>query len=405
MQYRFKAKKTNGEVVEGTREAKDKFTVYKELKEEGSEAIFVNEVSSSVFSLNKIKNITIFGGVKTHDKIIFARNLGAMIDAGLPVSRALNVMERQTKNKTLKNVLISLSDDISSGKTLSDAMSVFPKVFSNLFVSMVKAGEQSGSLSRSLKVVAGQMDSSYTLQRKIRGAMLYPTVIVAVMIIIAILMLTYIVPTLTSTFRELNVDLPLSTQMIVFVSDVLRNHGLLALLVVMLVCGGIYASSKTPRGKRSIHYVILRIPVIGNIIKEVNAARSARTLSSLLTSGVEVVEAVKITQDVLQNVYYKNILKKAGEVIEKGSPMSEVFLNNSNLYPVFVGEMMNVGEETGKMGEMLMGVAVFYEEEVEQRTKDMSTIIEPFLMVVIGSAVGFFALAMISPTYSLMNNI
>lgn len=405
MLYEFKAKRSNGEVYEGSREAKDKFTIYKELKEEGNDVISVHEKGESKSIIGWLQSVQIFARVKMHDRIIFARNLGAMIDAGLPVSRALSVMERQAKNQKLKKILASLNSDISSGKTLSDGMKLFPDTFSSLFISMVKAGEQSGSLSQSLKVVANQMDKSYSLQKKVKGAMMYPSIILIAMVIIAILMLTFIVPTLTTTFKELQVELPLSTQLIIGISDLIRNHGLLVLAGIVVAGLALYMAAKKPKGKRALHYSILKIPIIGAIVKEINAARTSRTLSSLLYAGVDVVEAIKITGEVIQNVFYKEVLAKAGEAIEKGAPISQVFLEREDLYPVFVGEMISVGEETGKVGDMLLGVATFYEDEVEQKTKDMSTIIEPFLMIVIGSAVGFFALAMMSPTYSLMSSL
>jgi type IV pilus assembly protein PilC len=188
-------------------------------------------------------------------------------------------------------------------------------------------------------------------------------------------------------------------------SNLVRDQGLLLFLVVAVSLGLFIVWSKRKSGKLIIHYAILKIPIIGNIIKEVNSARTARTLSSLLTSGVDMVEAVRITNDVIQNVYYKTVLEKAGELIKKGEPLSKAFTENTKLYPIFLGEMISVGEETGKIGEMLMGVAVFYEDDVDQKTKDMSTIIEPFLMVIIGAIVGFFAVAMISPMYSLVNVI
>jgi type IV pilus assembly protein PilC len=328
-----------------------------------------------------------------------------MITAGLAMSRALSVMERQTKNAEMKKVLISLQKDVSEGKTLSVAMGSFKKVFSPLFISMVSAGEESGNLAESLRIVGLQMDKNYALQKRVKGAMMYPSIVLIAMVLIAILMLTYIVPTLMKTFTELNLDLPLSTKLVLFVSNLVLNHGLLVFLGVVVLVASLVVWSKQPSGKNVIHYAILKIPIIGGIIKEVNAARTARTLSSLLNSGVDVVESVRITKDVIQNVHYKAILEKAGEAIKKGDPISKIFTENEKLYPIFLGEMMNVGEETGKIGEMLKGVAVFYEDDVEHRTKDMSTIIEPFLMVFIGAAVGFFAVAMISPMYSLVDVI
>lgn len=402
----YKAKRADGEIYKGEKEAKDRYDLYKILKQEGDEIIDVKEKREKG-AMTKGFNISLpfLHSVKMQEKITFARNLGSMIKAGLSVSRALSVMERQTSNKELKKILISIQKNINEGKTLSESLKVHSNVFNSIFVSMVSAGEQSGTLSESLQIVAIQMDKSYSLQRRIRGAMMYPSVILFAMILIAVLMLTYIVPTLMKTFTELKLELPLSTRFVLGASNLVRDNGLLVFLVAVLLIGGIIIWSKRDSGKKFFHYLILKIPIIGNIIKEVNTARTARTLSSLITSGVDMVESIRITMDVVQNVYYKKVLEKAGDIIKKGEPISKVFSENSKLYPVFIGEMMSVGEETGKMGEMLMGVAVFYEEDVEQKTKDMSTVIEPFLMVLIGGAVGFFAIAMISPMYSLVNVI
>lgn len=404
MRFIYTAKKSTGEIYEGEREAADKFVLYKELREVGESVLKASPVSSGK-GFSNIFHISFGSGVKTQEKIIFARNLGAMLEAGLAVTRALEVLEKQSSNKALKKILTAIMNDISNGKTFSDSLDGYKNVFSPLFRSMVRAGEESGMLAGSLKIIATQMDRSYTLERKVRGSLMYPGVILGVMIIIGILMLTYIVPTLTATFRDLKITLPLSTRIVVAVSDALRTQGFWVLIILAVIGYFVYVWARSPQGKKIVHYAILRLPVFGELVREVNAARTARTLSSLLTSGVAVVESVHIATDVLQNVHYKKILIQAEEEIKKGTPMSKIFIENSKLYPVFLGEMMSVGEETGKVGEMLLGVAVYYEEDIEQRTKDMSTIIEPFLMVFIGAAVGFFAISMISPMYSLVNII
>lgn len=404
--FTYKAKRSDGEVYKGEKDANDRFELYKMLKESGEEVLDVQEKnSSSMFSKGMNINLPFMHSIKMQDKINFARNLSSMISAGLAMSRALSVMERQTKNQELKKVLVSLQKDISEGKTLSQAMSSYKNVFSALFISMVSAGEQSGSLAESLKIVGIQMDKTFALQRRVKGAMMYPGIILSAMVIIAVLMLTFIVPTLMKTFTELNVQLPASTRFVLFISNALRDNGILVLIGFIILVGLFIMFKRSKNGKYTIDYLVLKIPVIGEIVKEVNSARTARTLSSLLSSGVDVVESVRITADVIQNVHYKDILKVAGEAIEKGEPISKIFTQNEKYYPLFLGEMMNVGEETGKIGEMLLGVANFYEEDVDQKTKDMSTIIEPFLMVIIGGAVGFFAISMISPMYSLVNVI
>lgn len=404
MKFKFKAQKSTGEIYEGEREAIDKFTLSKDLKSEGDSIISASEVMAPK-KFDLMSYFKFFGGIKMHEKIVLARNLGAMLEAGLPLSRALAVMEKQARKQSLKELLATVNNNISKGKTLSQSLADFPEVFSSLFVSMVKAGEESGGLASSLKSVAVQMDNLYDLERKVRGAMVYPAIVMSVMAIIGVLLLTYVVPTLTATFKELNTELPLPTKAIIGVSDFMRDHSILGIIVVLCVIAGIYVSLKTNKGQLVIDFLILRIPIISGIVKETNTARTARTLSSLLSSGVPVTNALKITGEVLQNSYYKAVLLNAETVVQKGSPISGVFLEREDLYPIFLSEMLAVGEETGKISEMLSGVGTFYEDEVSQKTKNMSTIIEPFLMVFIGAAVGFFAVAMITPMYSVLNNI
>lgn len=406
MKFSYTAKKSDGSTYHETKEYPDKFTLFHELKKSGDILVEFKEEKTSDAWWNHIEDyINIFSSVKTIDKISFARNLSNMIDAGLALSRALNVMERQSKSKTLKNIYASINKSISEGKTFHEALGEYPKVFSPLFISMVRAGEESGTLASSLKEVGQQMEKTYTLQKKIKGAMMYPAVIIGVMVIIAVLMMIFVVPKLTATFTELKVDLPLPTKIVIGVSDFFVNYWPLAIGLVFAAIAGIYAASRSVAGRKTLDYIFLHVPLIGGLVKESNAARTARTLSSLLHAGVEVVLATQITGDVLQNSFYKNVLYGMKEKVEKGAPMSETFLKYEYLYPVFVGEMVSVGEETGRLADMLTGVAVYYENEVEQKTKDMSTLIEPFLMVIIGASVGFFAVAMITPTYSVLNNL
>ena len=270
---------------------------------------------------------------------------------------------------------------------------------------MAKAGEESGSLATSLKTVAFQMEAVYMLTKKVKGALIYPAIVLSVMLVIGVLMMIYVVPTLTATFTELHSQLPASTQVIITISNFLRSDTLASVGILILAAALVYFSVRTKIGKRLGDLVFLRLPIIGIIVKETNTARTARTLSSLLSSGVPVVEALSITGDVLQNSYYKEVLRKAQGSIEKGTSISSVFVEREDLYPPFLGEMVAVGEETGKLSEMLANVGTFYENEVDQKTKDMSTVVEPFLMVFIGSAVGFFAVAMITPMYTVLNNV
>jgi type IV pilus assembly protein PilC len=390
----------NGIVEEGTQESENKEALARQFSSEKVTVvrIEVQEKKKGIFSYS-------FGGVKDIEKISFAKNLSAMVRAGLSVSRGLEVMERQTKNVTFKTILTTLVESVRRGQTLSEGLKVFPKTFPSLFVAMTAAGEESGQLADALKTAAFQMEESNTLKRKVRGAMMYPLIVVSAMISIGILMLIYVVPTLTATFKELAIDLPLSTRAIIVTSDFMSSHTLVFLFILAVgIVGGIFIY-RLPRTRRMVEFGVLHMPVIGSLVSQIQTARTARTFSSLLSAGVSVVESLKITRDVIQNSYYKEVLTEAIVEIQKGSTIASVFERYENLYPPVMGEMIAVGEETGSLPAMLLEIAVFYEEEVTQRTKDLSTIIEPILMVVIGAGVGFFAIAMISPTYSLVDGL
>ncbi len=401
MKFSYTAINKDGTRYTDVLEAADKSVFYQEFRKKGDVLVSVEEKKEK-----KALTIDIFPKrIKQMDKIVFARNIGNMLEAGLSLSRAINVTERQVTNKKMKETCTALNNSISSGKSFHESLLEHPKVFNTLFVSMVKAGEESGNLADSLKHIGNQMEKSYLLGKKVKGAMMYPGVIISVMIIIGILMMIYVVPALTKTFTDLKVELPASTKFILGLSSFLKNYSLLALLMVIGGIVGFIYALKTKVGKRSFDFIVLKLPVISVIIKETNAAYTTRTLSSLLSAGVDLLQAVRISGEVLQNSYYKDVMLETEKVVEKGEALSTVFEKESKLYPVFVAEMVSVGEETGKLASMLVGVASFYENEVEQKTKDLSTIIEPILMVVIGGAVGFFAVSMITPMYSVMNNL
>lgn len=400
--YKYKAKDKEGKIYEKTLEVKNRFDLYHIIREEGASVVSIQEVGGikSLISFDSI-----FGGIKTHQKITFVKNLGLMMDAGLPMTRALAVMNKQAKSKPLKKLLTDLETDISHGKTFSESLSKWPKVFSRLFVSMVKAGEESGTVPNSLASVASQMEKSYFLTKKVRGALIYPAVIISVMVVLAILLLIFMVPTLTATFEGLGVQLPLPTRIIISLSSFLVENTITVFAGIVLLIVSSVLFFRTRVGRDLLDIVFLRLPVIGEMVKEFESARTARTLSSLLSAGVEIIVALDVTIDVLQNHLYKGALQEARDAIQKGELMSAVFVRREHLYPLFVGEMIAVGEETGKISGMLLGVANYYEEEVDQKTKNLSTIIEPALMIVIGIGVGIFAISMLAPTYSLVEYI
>jgi type IV pilus assembly protein PilC len=405
--FTYKGKDGEGKDVSMTIEANDRYAVYDVARQNGHTVSSIAETRA--FSIEKFINIEkinyFLSKVKLDELVMSTRNMAAMLRAGLPLSRALSVIERQTKNPRLKGIMVDVRAEINKGNQFNAALAKYPETFSKLYVAMVRAGEESGGLAPSLETIAMQLERSSNLRKKIKGAMIYPAIVITVMVILGILMMVYVMPTITDTFLKLGVDLPLTTRILIGTSQFMTAHGLLVAVGAMVAIGGVISFVRTSFGRRLFHLGLIYLPVIGNLVKQTNSAYTGRTLSSLLASGVDVMGAIEITKDVIQNVHYKDILEEARVKVEKGSPLSETFIAHENRYPILVGEMIAVGEETGNISAMLTEIATFYETEVEMKTKDLSTIIEPILMVVIGAGVGFFALAMIAPIYSIGDSI
>ena len=403
MEFSYTSIDKDGTKIEGRLEASDRFGVAKELRTRNQTPVSVQEVSSNAGISTRFEKF--FASVSLHEKIIFTHNLSGMLSAGLPLYRALQVQRKQTRNPALAEILDGLLAGINAGGTLSAGLAKYPKTFPMLFVSMVRAGEESGNLAASLKEISQNLEKSFALNRKVKGALMYPMIIISAIIAIGVLMLIFVVPTLTAIFKQFGTKLPRSTQIVIAISDFVAGHpiafpvGLLVLILLIVIL------VKSKFMKRTNDKITLILPGVGTIVKEVNAARTTRTLSSLLASGVEMTRAISITRDVLQNSYYKDVMDMANSAVQRGEVLSSVFKSKEALYPVMVGEMVAVGEETGKLAEMLGEVATYYEDEVDAQTKNLSTIIEPVLMVFIGVAVGFFAISMISPMYGLVNTL
>jgi type IV pilus assembly protein PilC len=401
--YSYKATTAEGATVEGVAEAKDKFDLARNMRTEGKNLLTATEKSSRGWNMDKIN--AMLSRVVLREKIDMTKNLATMIEAGVSVARGLQILLKQTKNPKLIQIYRSLSDDIQKGTPLSSALEKYDSDFPPVMTAMIRAGEESGSLVDSLTVVGSQMEKTYVLRKKIKGAMIYPAVVLVVMIIVGVLMMLFVVPGLASTFKDANMELPPLTAAVISISEFIQFHGIIALLIVMVIVGAMVLFKRTPFGAKSIDYVSTRVPVFGNLVKEYNAALITRTLASLIAAGVDIVRAITITRDVAENVFYKASLTYAEDNIQKGVPLSKTFVDHPELYPVMVGDMMEVGEETGRLSDMLKKIAAFYEGEVDNATADLSKLIEPLLMVVIAAFIGLFAYAMITPMYGILNTI
>lgn len=394
---------STGETSGGEAQAKDEQALAQELRSQG--LLLTSHRMAEEESKLQIKFFDRFKTVPLKEKMVFTRNLAVMVSSGLTLSRAIHNLSIQTKNRHFREILETIYEDVQSGKTLSEGLAAYPAVFSELFVNMVSVGEVSGNLEEIMDILALQLEKENDLSSKVRGALIYPAVILVAMVGIAVLMLTYILPQIVGTFQGMDVKLPATTLFIMGMSDFLRAHSILSLGLVAGLVIGIRIFAKTVPGKRFFDFLFLHLPIVGGIVIKVNCARFARIYSSLLKSGIAVVTGLTIVQKTLGNVYYKDALEEAIAEVQKGVDLSVVILRYPRIFPVIVPQIIEVGEETGKTETVLQRLAEFYEEEVTQITKNMSSIIEPILMLLIGGGVGFFAVAMLQPMYSVLENI
>lgn len=397
----FLAKSLKGEEKSGVLEAKDVHQLAQTLRDEGFiliRAILEEESKKTKFSFPSF-------GISLTEKMFFTRNLQVMVSAGLPLPKAIETLASQTKNKKFKKILSNIKDEIIKGKSFSETLTSYPNVFSELFQSMVKVGEETGNLEDVLRVLTLQMEREREIKSKVKGAILYPAIIILAMLGIGVLMLILVIPKLAETFKELEIELPLTTRIVIGLANFLTKKWYLIILFVFVFLLILRQCLKTSYGKKIFDSFQLKIPIISPIIKNLNSAYTVRTLGSLISAGVPLPRALEITSTTLGNVFYKSALKETAEKVRKGAKMSEVLKFYENIYPPTVIQMISVGEETGETSSILAKLADFYEEEVANTTKNLASIIEPILMLLIGGAVGFFAISMVQPMYSMLQAI
>ncbi|HEX68139.1 MAG TPA: type II secretion system F family protein [bacterium] len=402
MRYHYLAKSYRGEIRSGIMEAKDKRTLAHLLRREGF--ILIKAEPETERLKKKISLYLPFfrRKVPLKEKIIFTRNLRVMIEAGVSLPKALGTLSSHLKNKKFKKVLVEVRDEIVKGKSFSESLKKYPDVFPELFVNMIKVGEESGTLEKTLEVLTLQMERQYELNSKIKGAMIYPLIIIFAMVGIGVLMLMVVVPKLAQTFEELSLQLPFTTRVVIGMGLFLAKFWYLFPLIIL--AGGFLLKIffSTPSGKRIIDTLVLKIPIVNFIVRTTNSAYTVRTLGSLISSGVPIVRSLKITSGTLGNIYFKEAINEAAEEVKKGIKLAEALRPYIHLYSPVVIQMIEVGEETGETGKILLKLAEFFEEEVTNVTKNLASVIEPLVILLIGGVVGFFAVSMVQPMYSML---
>ncbi len=354
----------------------------------------------SIFdSLKKVSTVSLA------EKIGVVENLGIMLKAGIPISRSLQIIMKQMKNPRMKDVMSDIYNQVQSGKGLAEAMGAYPKVFSNIFVSMVRVGDMSGNLEKSLEYLSIQLHREADLKSKVKGAMIYPSVIVGAMIIIGVAMSIFVLPNLTSVFKDFSSDLPPTTKFIIAFSDFMSSHAVLVIGLLVGFIAAVIGFLRTPPGQRFFDNVALRFFIINSIVKKINLARFARVLSSLLKSGIPIVQALEVAGESIANIPYRELILQSAKDVKYGKTLAATLGKNERLFPPLVVQMLEVGEESGTVEDILGQLAQHYEEEVDNVLGNMSSIIEPLLLLTIGGVVGFLAVGLIAPIYNIGSNI
>lgn len=344
------------------------------------------------------------GRVSLEQKVLWARNMSVMLHSGLTIEETLEVTADQATG-TFKKVLTGLHKAISSGQPLGDGMARYPKVFEESFINVVRAGEASGNLEENLTNIAENLEKERELRSKIKGAMLYPTVVLVAALILGLAMSFLVLPKIVPLFEGLKVDLPATTRALIWFSHVVRDYTWQLLIGVIGGVVGLIWLFKRRFFKPVSHWLWLRLPIVSKLTRYTNQARFCRTLGTLLQSGLNIDEALEIAGSTVNNYYYRGALKHAAQSISKGGSLSAALSQHQNLFPILVTRMVGVGEQSGNTSETLLFLAHFYEVEVETSTKSLATAIEPVLLIIIGLGVGFLALSIITPIYEITGNI
>ena len=394
--YRAKEKST-GKIVKGNIQAENEQTAGRLLIEQGYIPESVAEEGAGLLGLKT--------RVTTKDRIMFTRQLSTLIGAGLPLATSLRTVAGQTQSKSMKAIAEEILGNVESGKTLYDSFAQYPDVFNGVYLALIKAGETSGTLDLALKRLSDQEEKDAAMLSKIRGALVYPAIILAVVIAVLAFMMIMVVPQVENLYDDMGEELPELTQFLVNLSNFFGNFWWLVLIVIVAIVGACwYAIKRTPIGRKVADMIKLHVPIFGGLFKKLYVSRFARTAEMMLATGVPMLDSVKIAIDATSNTVVEAEYSKALEIIKGGMPLSESLRDRNYMLPL-VPQMSSIGEESGKIDEMLGKAAQVYENELDEQINNISTMIEPILMVVMAGVIGVVVGGTLLPIYSLVNSV
>jgi len=393
--FLYKVQTPNGERIKGRMEAANAAQAAAMLKEKELFIISLeNGYSSFLGDVGAIMD-----RVKSADLVNFTRQLATMITSGLTLTESFGILQQQSR-PAMQKIITLLLRDVESGTSFGDALAKHPKVFSKVYIALVRSGEAAGMLDKVLNRLADNVEKQYEFQAKTKGALVYPAIVMAGMVIVAFVMMVFVIPKLTSMYDDFGAELPLVTRILIAVSNFSAKYWFIVVFGAAASLYGLGAWKKTEFGRRQWDKFLIKIPVFGNIRIQTMMAEFTRTISLLLGAGVSLLSTLQIVSDSLDNVLFKDALTEVADDVEKGTSLAEAMAKH-DLFPVLVSQMAAVGEETGKLDEVLIKVSNYFESESEHAIKNMSTALEPLIMVVLGIGVGFLIIAIVMPIYNL----
>lgn len=396
--FNYKAKeKGSNKPVKGTIQAENEQAAGRLLIEQGYIPETIKEEGSDFASLlNRVTN---------KDRITFTRQLATLIGAGLPLASSLRTVAEQTQSKRMKSIIEEILANVESGKTLYESFSRYPDTFNGVYLALIRAGEASGTLDLALNRLANQEEKDAAMLSKIRGALVYPGIILVVIIAVLAFMMVMVVPQVKGLYEDMNKELPALTQGLVGLSDFFGNFWWAVILVVLAIVGACwYAIKRTPTGRKVMDSIKIHVPLFGGLFRKLYVSRFARTAEMMLSTGVPMLDSIQIAIDATNNVVIEEEYTKSLEIIKGGKPLSEALRDRKYMLPL-VPQMTSIGEESGKIDEMLGKAASVYETELDEQINNISTMIEPILMVIMAGLIGVVVGGTLLPIYSLVNSV
>jgi len=397
MKYNYQARSKTGEIQSGVVEASSREAAFTVLRAHGLFVTALEKVAPSFYT----KELKIFQRISKKDIVSFSRQLAIMLKSKVTLTETFQTLARQTKNPNFKEIISKVGKDIEGGTPLSKALSSFPKVFSTFFINMVKSGEASGKLSDTFLYLADYSEREYNFRSKIIGAVIYPFFVLLVFLAVIILIMVYIIPQLTTVLEETGQELPLITRVVIASSDFLKSQGWIVILAIIFLAIFIFRYAKSKKGKRFFNRLFLKLPLIGPFLKKFYLSRFALNLSTLISGGLPISQALGISGEVVGNEEYKKIIRKTRDEVEKGTTISVILERYPKLISPLFYQMIVVGEKTGTLDSSLKNVVEFYQEDIDRNLDSFIKLLEPILIILLGIVVGGLVAAVLLPIYSI----